>query len=333
MRAAVPKQGHQGTGSAGAKEETMFEELYEPLPDPGRYWERLRIDPSTLSCSRTALDRIVFAHQCAIPFENLDACEYHVPISLGIGDLFDKIILGNRGGYCFELNALFAALLAEAGFSVAPCYARSLKNRGYVQPVAHRGTIVTIEGRKLFCDVGYGGPMPACALPLEDGFEVSSCGQTFRIERIEGPWWRILYCGRSGAADEASSEEKQVVRAGVRPEGGAAAGDSQAARGDAAEQAHEAAAQPEGVLAFMDVAQYEVDFVALSLYCSTHPNSIFTQQRMLNRRTETGNVSITADRFLRLDNGAKEQRIIESDDEFRQLAETYFGIELPCGRR
>lgn len=273
----------------------MFEELYEQLPDPARYWKRLGIERPAPPPNRDDLDKIIFAHQCAIPFENLDACEHRVPISLGIEALFEKIILGKRGGYCFELNALFAALLADAGFGVAPCFARSLKNRGYVQPVAHRGTIVTIDGEKLFCDVGYGGPMPPCALPLEDGLEISSRDQVFRIERQDGPWWRILYCGRTTTGDALQA----------------------------------AATAPEGVLAFMDATQHEVDFVALSLYCSTHPSSIFTQQRMINRRTEDGSVSITGDRFTKTVRGAKEQRTIESDEEFQLLLAEHFGIDLP----
>lgn len=300
----------------------MFEELYERLPDPARYWERLGIKRPASSPDRGDLDRIIFAHQCTIPFENLDACEYRVPVSLGINDMFEKIILGKRGGYCFELNALFAALLADAGFDVAPCFARSLKNRGYVQPVAHRGTIVTVDGKKLFCDVGYGGPMPPCALPLEDGLEISSHGQVFRIERQDDPWWHILYCGRTTT--------------GNAPQAAATAHPSQSSRGTASDtaaasprafaHAHDA---PEPVLAFMDARQHEVDFIALSLYCSTHPSSIFTQQRMINRRTEEGSVSITADRFAKTVRGAKEQRTIESDEEFRLLLAEHFDINLP----
>lgn len=296
----------------------MFEELYEQLPDPARYWDRLGIKRPAPPPSRSDLDRIVFAHQCAVPFENLDACEYRTSISLGIGDMFEKIVLGKRGGYCFELNALFAALLADAGFTVAPCFARSLKNRGYVQPVAHRGTIVTVDGEKLFCDVGYGGPMPPCALPLEDGLEVSSHGQMFRIERQDGPWWRILYCGRTAeegaTADRLASPAAQAV----------------CCENAALQQACALrAASPEPVLAFMDATQHEIDFVALSLYCSTHPSSIFTQQRMINRRTEEGSVSITADRFTKTARGVKEQRVIESDEEFRLLLAEHFGIEAP----
>lgn len=276
----------------------MFEELYEPLPDPKRFWERLGIDPTPPNPSLKDLDRIILAHQRNIPFENLDVCDYRIPISLGIKDLFNKIIIGKRGGYCFEINALFTALLGEAGFSVAPCFARSLKNRGYIQPVAHRGTLVTIDDKKYFCDVGYGGPMPSCALPLEDGYEAVSDGQIFRIVKAEEPWWHVIYCGRSVPPCETGSSVGSIT-------------------------------SQESVLAMMDVAQYEVDFVALSLYCSMHPNSIFTQQRMINRKTEGGSISITADTLTITRGRAKEVHTITSDGEFYTLLKEHFGIEAP----
>ena len=43
-----------------------------------------------------------------MPFDNLDVCELDIVPSLGIADLFDKVVIRRRGGYCFELNALFA---------------------------------------------------------------------------------------------------------------------------------------------------------------------------------------------------------------------------------
>lgn len=270
----------------------MFEELYQPLPDPARYWEKIGVAPPSI-CDEQALDRIIFAHQCAIPFENLDACDYQKPISLGIEDLFAKIIEGQRGGYCFELNALFNALLVSAGFSATPCFARSLKDRGFTQPVAHRASIVQVYGRKYFCDVGYGGPAPSCAMPLAHGAEIASRGQVFRIERAEEPWWRILYCGK--ALGKKGREQRE----------------------------------PEPVLAFMDAVQDEVDFVALSLYCSTHPTSIFARQRMLNRRTPDGSVSVAGNVFTRVTASGKERKEIASEEDFRALALDEFGIAVP----
>src|SRR5829696_1028685 len=57
------------------------------------------------------------AHLLAVPFENLDI---HLgrPILLGQDALFDKIVTRWRGGFCYELNGLFALLLRGLGFEV-----------------------------------------------------------------------------------------------------------------------------------------------------------------------------------------------------------------------
>src|SRR5262249_47922468 len=51
------------------------------------------------------------AHLHAVPFENLDI---HIgrPIALDQAALFRKIVGERRGGFCYELNGLFAALLS-----------------------------------------------------------------------------------------------------------------------------------------------------------------------------------------------------------------------------
>ena len=267
----------------------MYEELYASLPAIDQYWDRIGLNPINVSPHAALLDSIIAAHQRSIPFDNLDVCDFHRPVLLGIPDLFEKIITGTRGGFCFELNALFDAFLSEVGFAVTPCMARSLKDYGFLQPVMHRGSIVALDGRRLYCDVGYGGPMPACALPLENGARVTSCGQVFLVEAAEGSWWHISYCG---------TIENDAERL------------------------------PVPVLAFLDQPMDTVDFVPLSHFASTHPNSVFTQRRMVNRRTDDGNVSITADQFTRVSAAGKEQRTIVHDDEFRALLVQHFGIVL-----
>ncbi|MFT4039340.1 MAG: arylamine N-acetyltransferase [Thermomicrobiales bacterium] len=57
------------------------------------------------------------AHLRAVPFENLDI-HLNRPISLDEEALFDKIVRRRRGGFCYELNGLFAALLREIGYTV-----------------------------------------------------------------------------------------------------------------------------------------------------------------------------------------------------------------------
>lgn len=281
------------------KGNVMLEELYEPLPDRDLYWKRLGLaapgpdDPR----DKELLDRIIFAHQCAIPFENLDVYDRHINVSLGIADIFNKIVRGGRGGYCFEVNAIFHALLEETGYEVMPCVGRSLKNRGYVYPFTHRGVIATVDEQRLFCDVGYGGPMPPCSIPLIDGHEISSHGQTFRIERGEGNWWRTFYLGRT--------EDIEAARAAGRP-----------------------VREPIPVCSFLDERMQLTDYVALSHFCATSPLSVFTRQRLVNRRTEDGSVSIVDDEFTRTTPDGKEVVKIESESQLHRTLKDEFGITL-----
>ena len=276
----------------------MYEELYEDLPDVDRYWAKLGMARPEAVLTKDDLDRVIFAHQSRIPFENLDVCDFHRPISLGISDLFEKIIAGKRGGYCFELNALFDALLQDAGVETMPCLGRSLKDRGYVYPLLHRGIIATLGGQRYVAEVGYGGPTPACAIPLVDGAEFESRGQVFRVELHDGCWWHVIYCGNA-AKIAAAHERGETVT-------------------------------PTPVFALLDAPAALTDCVPLSYYCSTHPDSVFTQWRMVNRRTEDGNVSITKDQFVRVTAEGKEARAITSEEEFRTLLEEHFGIVLPA---
>lgn len=277
----------------------MFEELYEPLPDRSRYFERLGIPEPAEGAPRdkALLDSIIYAHQLSIPFEDLDIFDRHLNVSLGITDLFDKVIRRKRGGYCFELNSLFFTLLKELGYDVTPIVGRSMKNRGFVYPFTHRATIVELDGQRLFCDVGYGGPMPPCAVPLIDGHEVSSHGQTFRVERGEGNWWTLVYLGRTDALEEAR-------RTG------------------------EPAREPEPVTAFLDEPMQLTDYTVLSYYCSTSPRSLFTQMRSVNRRTEDGNVSISDDEFTRVSGINKETVKITNDEQYRRILKDEFGIVM-----
>lgn len=54
-----------------------------------------------------------------VPFESL-SLHYspHRRVSIDLDDIFEKVVVKGRGGYCMELNALFAALLRGLGFTV-----------------------------------------------------------------------------------------------------------------------------------------------------------------------------------------------------------------------
>ncbi|MDO2147778.1 arylamine N-acetyltransferase, partial [Escherichia coli] len=55
------------------------------------------------------LQQLHRCHMLAVPFENLSII-YHQSIDLSEGGLFSKIVEHNRGGFCYELNRIFALL-------------------------------------------------------------------------------------------------------------------------------------------------------------------------------------------------------------------------------
>ncbi|MCL1805615.1 MAG: arylamine N-acetyltransferase [Clostridiales bacterium] len=171
----------------------MYEELYAPLPDSGRYLERIGWQgPADLT--KEALSGLVFAHQKAVPFENYDICELGRPIILETLHLYEKIVANRRGGYCFELNAGFAALLSALGFEVWPVLARIYRGPMGEQPMPpmHRVNLICIGEDKYFTDVGFGGPMPAGALLLKEGDLQEVWGVTYRFERRPHHRWTLF---------------------------------------------------------------------------------------------------------------------------------------------
>ena len=92
----------------------------------GTNWLRIGYE-GHLDNSYKTLAAIQEAHLKAVPYENLDI-RYGIPLSLVIPDLYHKIVIKRRGGYCFELNALFRWLLLELGFPVTNYMARFLRD-------------------------------------------------------------------------------------------------------------------------------------------------------------------------------------------------------------
>ncbi|MFH9727987.1 arylamine N-acetyltransferase [Streptomyces sp. NPDC017254] len=125
----------------------------------------------------TALHR---AHIRAVPFENLDvALGKQVP--LDVKSLQGKLVERRRGGYCYEQNSLFAAVLERIGFSVAGRGARNRSRGAALSPVTHALLVVTIDGEQWLADVGFGWQGPLEPVPLRDGAHVEQSGWTCGI--------------------------------------------------------------------------------------------------------------------------------------------------------
>jgi N-hydroxyarylamine O-acetyltransferase len=94
-------------------------------------------------------------HLFTVPFENLDI-PLGAPIELDVERFFDKIVRRRRGGFCYELNGLFGALLLELGFTVHMLSARVRReDGGFGREFDHMLLKVDLDEPWL-ADVGFG---------------------------------------------------------------------------------------------------------------------------------------------------------------------------------
>jgi N-hydroxyarylamine O-acetyltransferase len=126
------------------------------------------------------------AHLLAVPFENLDI---HLgrPIAPDEAAFFDKIVGARRGGFCYELNGLFAALLRELGFDVTLLSGRVARASGDFGPeFDHLLLLVQLEERWL-ADVGFGDCFRE-PLQLDDPGEQAQPWGVYRLTRDGDDW-------------------------------------------------------------------------------------------------------------------------------------------------
>jgi N-hydroxyarylamine O-acetyltransferase len=118
------------------------------------YLERINYTGSLAPTAET-LRELQVAHLLAVPFENL-SIHAKEPVVLEDEALFTKIVERRRGGFCYEANGLFAALLRELGFDVVMLSAGVANAEGGFGPdFDHMTLMVTLDERWLV-DVGFG---------------------------------------------------------------------------------------------------------------------------------------------------------------------------------
>ncbi|MFD9697901.1 arylamine N-acetyltransferase [Lentzea sp. NPDC059081] len=131
----------------------------------------------TGASASSSLTELHEAHVRAIPFENIDVMLGRVP-SLDLGDIQDKMLRSRRGGYCYEHQLLFTAVLERLGYTVARRMSRVMTG-----PRTHMMSIVDDH----LVDVGFGAGM-LHPMPLADGVVVDQAGWPHRLRR-EGRRW------------------------------------------------------------------------------------------------------------------------------------------------
>ena len=172
------------------------------LADSRLYLQRLGYaspPPPTLQTLRD----LQLRHVCTFAFESLSTL-MHAPVPIDLPSVERKVLHEGRGGYCYELNQLFLALLQELGFE-----ARGITGRVVIggPPDAHTGrthrlSLVTLDGVRYITDVGFGGMVPSSPLQLDSDAPQVTAHECFRLTHNQGSYtlwgqvgeeWRGLY--------------------------------------------------------------------------------------------------------------------------------------------
>ncbi|MGW8632540.1 arylamine N-acetyltransferase family protein [Streptomyces sp. NPDC055793] len=242
-----------------------------------------------------ALRALHLLHLRTVPFENLSV-HLGEEIVLEEGRLLDKVVGGRRGGFCYELNGLFGALLAALGYEVTMLAARVYGDGGRLGiPYDHMVLLVrTVDGGDWLADVGFGahshGP-----LAFGERAEQDDPGGTFRVVEA-GP----DAAGVRGAEATARAADLDVLREG--------------------RQVYRVDVRPR----VLD------DFVSGAWWHSTSPRSHFLQSTVCSRITEDGGRITLSGRRLTATapDGAREERELATDEEVLTAYREHFGIRL-----
>jgi N-hydroxyarylamine O-acetyltransferase len=146
-----------------------------------RYLERIGVDRPNHP-DLDGLRRLQLAHLRTVPFENL-SIHLDEPIVLTEAALFAKIVDRRRGGFCYELNGLFAALLTALGYEVDLLAARVFGSGTFGPPFDHLALRVNL-GDPWLVDVGFGRFADA-PLRLNTTAGQPAAGGVFHIETAD----------------------------------------------------------------------------------------------------------------------------------------------------
>jgi N-hydroxyarylamine O-acetyltransferase len=142
------------------------------------------------------LHALTAAHTGTIPFENLDVLLGR-RIDLEPAALLAKLVHGRRGGYCFEQNGLFLAVLTALGFTATPLSARVRLNRppDVVPPRTHLFLRVDVDGEPWLTDVGIGAQSLTAAIRFEPDVEQPTPHEPRRVVRSGDRWLHQVRLG------------------------------------------------------------------------------------------------------------------------------------------
>lgn len=258
------------------------------LPSDTSAWlSRIGLDPQAISALPRDLDllqRLHCAHVRQIPFENLDI-HLSRPIALTIPALQAKLVDAGRGGFCYELNGLFAHHLRALGYSVTLLNGRYRRAGDTFGPdFDHLALLVDIADNadRWLCDVGsFLHPLPLSTQEYRqpDGEHLRLLRDTSRniwiLQTADAEGWQPQFCFD------------------------------------------------------LDLQPHDLsEFAAMCHVQCTSPDSHFTHGRLCSSATPTGRVSLSENRLIVTEAGARHETPITSNAEFEAALLNTFGIDL-----
>jgi N-hydroxyarylamine O-acetyltransferase len=254
--------------------------------DIREYLKRINYQGSVEPTLQT-LHALHHAHLLAVPFENL-SIHLKQPILLQEEALFHKIVRQGRGGFCYELNGLFAWLLRELNFQVTLLSAGvSNGANGFSPEFDHLTLLINhLSGADWLADVGFGDsflrPLHLEAEMQQDGAD----GRTYRLLRTSQEQYDSWTLQRHGDAQWESQYRFTL--------------------------------QPHDLADFMERCQYQ----------QTSPESHFTQERICSLATPTGRITLSDMRLITSRHGERQEQALTSQEEYVAALADHFGIVL-----
>jgi N-hydroxyarylamine O-acetyltransferase len=124
-------------------------------------------------------------HPAAITFENLDPLLKR-PVRLQVDALMRKLVAQRRGGYCYEQNTLFAAMLRRLGYGVVTLAARVQWGapEGLIRARSHMLLRIDLPQASYIADVGFGLLTLTAPLQLRSDLEQPTPHGLHRLVRV-----------------------------------------------------------------------------------------------------------------------------------------------------
>jgi N-hydroxyarylamine O-acetyltransferase len=163
--------------------------------DLSAYLQRIGFSGDARSDLST-LRQIHRRHLAAIPYENLDV-QLGRRVGFDLPAIYDKLVSARRGGWCYEMNGLFAWALERIGFQVTRLAGAVVRDIGGDASIGSHLALCVHLDESYLADVGFGDGLIEPAPIREGAFRQDRFD--FRLERIDDFWWRFHNQPHGGA--------------------------------------------------------------------------------------------------------------------------------------